>query len=196
MTPAIAAGSRAVNHLAHGCHIRDSAGMTQAVLSGQTPSSTFLARSGGVLIGVLLTFFIAGCGISVPADPDGTLDSVRGETLHVGASPEPGLVELEGEQPRGPLVELTENFAGSIDARVEWTVAGEESLVAELEAGTIDLAIGGFTDQTPWTDRAGMTRGYSSIEGSDQRALVFLTPLGENAFLSELERFLDEEVGS
>lgn len=170
--------------------------MTQSTLSGKIRSSSCLRRSGGALLAVLFTLLVAGCGLTVPADPDGTLGSVRGATLHVGASPEPGLIDLDGEQPRGPLVELTEDFAESIDARIEWTVASEESLVGKLEAGSIDLAIGGFTDQTPWTDRAGMTRGYKSIEGADQRALVFLTPLGENAFLAELETFLDEEVGS
>lgn len=41
-----------------------------------------------------------------------------------------------------------------------------------------------------------MTRGYTAIDGADGRSIVFLVPLGENAFLSELETFLDEEVGS
>lgn len=170
--------------------------MTQSALSREARSSPFLRRSSGALIALLLTFLVAGCGLTIPTDPEGTLDSVTGSTMHVGASPEPGLVGLEGEQPRGPLVDLTEKFAESIDARIEWTVASEETLVTNLEEGSIDLAIGGFTDQTAWTDRAGITRGYKNIEGADQRSLVFLVPMGENAFLAELETFLDEEVGS
>jgi len=138
---------------------------------------------------------VAGCGITIPTDPDGTLESASGSTLHVGVSPEPGLVVLDGDQPRGSLVELTEDFAESIDARIDWTVAGEESLVGGLETGDLDLAIGGFTDQTPWSDRAGMTRGYKKIEGADGRSLVILVPLGENALLTKLESFLDSEVG-
>ncbi len=138
----------------------------------------------------------AGCGITVPTDPNGTLDAVSGGTIRVGASPDPGLVAVAGEQPHGPLVDVTEDFADSIDARIDWTIATEETLVSDLEAGRIDLAIGGFTDKTPWTDRAGITRGYTHVDGADGRSLVFLVPLGENAFLSRLEVFLDGELGS
>jgi len=65
-----------------------------------------------------------------------------------------------------------------------------------LEEGDLDLVVGGLTDQTPWADRVGVTRGYTDIEGADDRAIVMFVPLGENAFLSELEGFLDAEVGS
>lgn len=160
------------------------------------PTIAAARRASAAVIAVFAMLLVAGCGITVPTDPNGTLDSVTGSTLHAGASPEAGLVDTDGEQPQGPLVELVEDFAASIDARVEWTVAAEESLVRELEAGDLDLAVGGFTDQTPWSDRAGVTRGYSNIPGADDRKLVFLVPLGENAFLSSLETFLDEEVGS
>lgn len=148
------------------------------------------------VIAALLAAGLTGCGLKVPTDPDGTLDSITGATLRAGASAEPGLVNADAGVPTGPLVDLVEQFADSIDARVDWTVAAEESLVGDLEDGTLDIAIGGFTDQTPWTDQAGVTRGYQSIDGADGRSLVFLVPLGENALLSELEGFLDEEVGS
>lgn len=39
-----------------------------------------------------------------------------------------------------------------------------------------------------------MTRGYPGIEGAGGRELVMLVPLGENAFLSALETYLDGEV--
>lgn len=145
---------------------------------------------------IVLTVSVSACGITIPSDPDGTLDSVTGSTMHVGISPEPGLVKIDDAGPSGPLVDLTEGFAASIDARIEWTVAAEESLVKGLETGDLDLAVGGFTDQTPWTDRAGITRGYTGISGAGDRSLVFLVPLGENAFLTKLEKFLDEEVGA
>lgn len=138
---------------------------------------------------------LAGCVSEVPGDPGGTLDAVTGGELRVGASPDPGLVDTGGTTPTGPLPDLVTAFADSIDADPVWTVASEETLVTELEDGQLDLLIGGFTDQTPWTDKAGVTRGYTDIAGADGRSVVLLVPLGENAFLSALERFLDEEVG-
>lgn len=63
-----------------------------------------------------------------------------------------------------------------------------------LEEGELDLVVGGMTDQTPWVERAGVTRGYTTIEGADGRSLVMLVPLGENALLFVLEQFLDEKA--
>ena len=143
----------------------------------------------------MLAATLAGCGMSIPADPDGTLDRVSGGELRIGASPDPGLVDVESSTPSGPLPDLAEQFAATLDARAEWTVGSEETLVGMLEAGDLDLIIGGFTERTPWIDKAGITRGYSGIEGADGRKIVLLVPLGENAFLTDLERFLDKEVG-
>jgi ABC-type amino acid transport substrate-binding protein len=142
-----------------------------------------------------ITVVLSGCGVRIPVDPDGTLESVTHGTLNVGISPDSGLATVSGSELRGPLVDIAEEFADSLDARIEWTIGAEETLVTGLEDESLDLAIGGFTDQTPWTDRAGVSRGYTNVEGADGRTLVFLVPLGENAFLSELERFLDEEIG-
>lgn len=138
---------------------------------------------------------LGGCGLSIPADPDDTLDSVTGGVLRVGTSPDGELVEVSQGDPTGTIVDLVDRFADSIDADTEWTVASEETLVTDLEAGDLDLIAGGITPDTPWIDKAGVTRGYRGIEGSDGRELVMLVPLGENAFLSTLETFLDEEVG-
>ena len=143
----------------------------------------------------MLAATLAGCGMSIPADPDGTLDRVSGGELRIGASPDPGLVDVESSTPTGPLPDLAEQFAATLDAEPEWTVGSEETLVGMLEAGDLDLVIGGFTEKTPWIDKAGITRGYSGIEGADGRKIVMLVPLGENAFLTDLERFLDKEVG-
>lgn len=167
--------------------------MTDITQRRATPFARGAAAAAVLAVTALL---ISACGVTVPTDPDGTLDAVTGGTIDVGVSPDPGLVDGRGDEPRGPLVDLVEGFAFSIDARIDWTIASEETLVVGLENGDLDLAIGGFTDQTPWADRAGVTRGYTSIDGSDGRTLVFLVPLGENAFLSDLEAFLDDEVGS
>jgi len=153
------------------------------------------ALCAGLAIGALLA--APGCGLRVPEDPDGTLDRVIGDgVLEVGATVEEGLVE-EGPDgaAEGPLADLAEGFADTVGARVEWTWASEESLVGLLERGRIDLAVGGFTDQTPWVDRVGVTRGYPGVPGAEGRSIVMLVPLGENRLLSALESHLDEEAG-
>lgn len=148
------------------------------------------------LLALTVSAALAGCGISVPADPDGTLQSVAGGELRVGVSPDEGLADISGDTPSGPLIDLVDTFADSLAAEVDWTTGSEETLVVMLEEGDLDLVVGGLTDQTPWIDRVGVTRGYSGIEGADDRAMVMFVPLGENAFLTKLEAFLDREVGS
>lgn len=165
------------------------------VNTSPAPRTRRITRFSSAVAAAALCAALAGCGITVPADPDGTLDEVSGGTLRVGTSPDQGLVESTGGEPSGSIVDLVEDFAGSIDAETEWTVDSEETLVTMLEAGDLDLIAGGITADTPWLERAGVSRGYPGIDGADGREIVMLVPLGENAFLSELETFLDEEVG-
>src|SRR5690606_31974392 len=55
---------------------------------------------------------------------------------------------------------------------------------------------GRLTDATPWADRSGVTRPYAEVRDAvgETHKLVMLVPMGENAFLSELEVFLSQEV--
>ncbi|MGV2984599.1 hypothetical protein ACNPNP_12930 [Microbacterium sp. AGC85] len=153
------------------------------------------ARLRGALLALVMIASLTGCGITVPTDPDGTLHSVTGGELRVGVSADEGLADASGANPTGPLVDLVDGFAASLDAEVDWTVGSEETLVVMLEEGDLDLVVGGLTDQTPWADRVGVTRGYQGIDGAENRAIVMFVPLGENAFLTSLETFLDTEVG-
>lgn len=153
------------------------------------------ARARRVLVILAMSTTLAGCGLTVPTDPDGTLQTVSGGELRVGVAPDEELADVSTAPPTGPLVDLVDEFATSLDAEVRWTVGSEEELVVKVEEGGLDLVVGGFTDQTPWVDRVGVTRGYSGIEGSEGRSTVMFVPLGENAFLSSLEEFLDTEVG-
>lgn len=163
-------------------------------------STRLLRRTLAAATALLLAVGLSACGITVPTDPEGTLDTVTGGQLRVGVSAEPGLVSVDGDDPggapTGSIPTLVSGFADSLDAEVEWTEASEETLVGMLERGELDLVAGGMTDQTLWVDRAGVSRGYPQIDGADGRSLVMLVPLGENAFLSALERYLDERVGS
>jgi ABC-type amino acid transport substrate-binding protein len=140
---------------------------------------------------IVLAVAMAGCGIGIPRDPEGTLDRVRGGELRAGVSPNGEFVTVEGNEPDGSEVAAIEEFAASLDADVTWTIGSEEALVRGLEAGEIDLVAGGLTDQTPWIDKAGVTRPYTETTDAQGKTLkvVMLVPLGENAFLSEVETF-------
>lgn len=150
-------------------------------------------RRRAVLLAGSLAPVVAGlsaCGLSIPTDPDGTLDRVRTDgVLRVGASPRPGWVELpDSGPPRGREADLVAGFADHLGAEVEWTTSGEEHLVTMLEDGSIDLAVGGFTEDNAWADRVGLTRAYAG-------AHVMMVPMGENALQSDLERWLDAQAG-
>ena len=138
--------------------------------------------------------WLAGCGLSIPADPEGTLDRVRGGVLRVGVSPNPPWTVVSGPeaQPACREVELVQGFADGLGARVEWSTGGEEPLMKRLKEGQLDMVIGGLTAKTPWTKHAAVTRPYASATGVDgkRERHVMAARMGENAFLVELERHL------
>jgi polar amino acid transport system substrate-binding protein len=151
-----------------------------------------------LLLLVAATVLLAGCGSLLPddfpTDPDGTLDRVREDgVVRVAASPRAGWVEVGDGPPTGREPELVTAFAESLGAEVEWTVTGEEDLVRLLEEGKIDLAVGGFTDKNAWVDKVGLTRPYVEVDvAGTTEAHVMIVPMGENAWMSRLERWLDE----
>ncbi|MFB9070139.1 transporter substrate-binding domain-containing protein [Citricoccus parietis] len=103
-------------------------------------------------------------------------------------------MDATGAEPTGSEVDLIQAFAEEIDAEIEWTASGEESLITALKTGDVDLMAGGLTDQSPWSSQAALTRSYAEDTGPDGKTvnLVLAVPLGENQMLGELERFLDE----
>ncbi|MFJ4045686.1 transporter substrate-binding domain-containing protein [Microbacterium sp. NPDC089987] len=153
-----------------------------------------MAGAGALLLLVALT----GCGIQMPADPHGSIDRIEGGTLRAGATEQPPWVDVhDAGEPTGSEPELIEEFAAQMDARVEWTTGSEADLLAALERGELDLVVGGFLDDTPWTDRGAVTRPYterSTKHGTQKH--VMIVRMGENALLTELETFLHEEAGS
>ena len=149
---------------------------------------------GAALIGMSLVLGLAGCSQAIPVDPEGTLESVRNNTLRIGLSPNDSLVEIKGSSYQGSEVQLAKDFAQSLGAKAEFIVGGEESLVKKLEEDQVDLVVGGISSKTPWSKKVGMTRPYTQTmdEKGKKEKLVLLVPPGENAFLGELEYFLDQ----
>jgi len=145
---------------------------------------------------VVLLASLAGCA-AIPADAEGTIDRARGGDLRVGVTANPPWADLDGPAPGGSEVDLLEDFADTLDADIEWMPGSEGVLVDALRAGDIDIAIGGFTDDTPWSDDAAPTDVYTEVvndRGVTEKH-VMLTRAGENRLLVELETFLREHGG-
>lgn len=164
------------------------------------------------VLGVVTLGALVAC-TPYPRDPGRTLDLVRerGE-LRIGVSPaDPwtlvGEGALEGAAPIGeadglPLagieVGLARAFAEHLAVEPIWHVDGEAGLVEKVELGQLDLVIAGLTHDTQWSKKVSVTRDYTEAADASgrKRKHVMAVPLGENAFLSELERFLDSRPDS
>jgi ABC-type amino acid transport substrate-binding protein len=146
-----------------------------------------------ILGGVAAVLLLPGCSGPFPADPDGTLQRVTGDTLRVGVTANvPWTATEPGGPPAGLEVDLATEFAETLDARVELTVGSEEDLIGRLESKELDLVIGGFTGKSPWAEQAALTTPYTTVpdEQGKPEPHVMAAPLGENAFLVALETFL------
>ncbi|HEY8465587.1 MAG TPA: transporter substrate-binding domain-containing protein [Solirubrobacterales bacterium] len=104
-------------------------------------------------------------GCDFPADPEGTLDRVRGGTLRVGVvENEPWVVLEPGADPAGVEPELVRRFAERLDADIEWFEGSERELAAAIRGFELDLVIGGLTRSWPYATHAALTRPYVDTE--------------------------------
>ncbi len=144
----------------------------------------------------VVTVLLAGCGVQVPTDPHGTLERVEDGVLHAGATANAPWVEVDPSGiPTGSEPALVQDFAQQLGSEVEWTVGSEAELVAALERGDLDVVVGGFRDDTPWVDKAAVTRPYAETttpDGTEKH--VMITRMGENGFLVALETYLHGAV--
>jgi len=157
------------------------------------PGVSLRARRVGVASALVLSAALSSCA-AVPADTEGTLDRVRDGELRVGITHNPPWTDTSGA-PAGTEVQLVKRLAAELGADVSWTHASEAVLADALHEGDIDLAIGGFTDDTPWTDRAAVTEPYAEARDAAGRVRkhVMLARPGENRMLITLEDFLRDE---
>lgn len=145
---------------------------------------------------VLVLTLVAGCGSGgFPADARGARERIQtSKVMRVGVSHNPPWVVLDGDaDPTGSEPELLTRYAEHLGARVEWTAGSEEGLVADLESGDLDAVAAGVTAKTPWAAEVATTRPYRTITDADggKQAHVLLVTPGENALLTDLERWLD-----
>ena len=141
----------------------------------------------------LFLCLVAGCHF--PDDPDGTLDRVQNGTLRVGLSArEPWTGVVDGK-PAGPEARLVEDLAAELNAKVEWVVGAESDLLTALEQRDLDLVVGGFTNDTPWKERVGLTEPYLKLEDESEHTekhVIAVAP-GENRWLMRVEQFLADK---
>lgn len=130
----------------------------------------------------------------LPKDPHGTLEPVRGGVLDVGLLEDPPWVVVDGEEVSGLDVELVRELAAQLDAEVRFS--RRPDALEALAAYELDLVVGRLDDKDPWRHELGFTRPY--FDGAicvgrhcpKKNKRVWAVPMGENAMLVEVERFL------
>ena len=101
------------------------------------------------LVALLCALSVVACG--VPRDPEGTLDRAGGGEMRVGVSSSDPWTAWSGDEPSGVEVELVKEFAAEIDSEIFWVEGSEAEVIEALEAGELDLVIGGLTSTSPWS---------------------------------------------
>jgi ABC-type amino acid transport substrate-binding protein len=129
--------------------------------------------------------FLSAC--ELPRDPEGTLERIEGGVMRVGVTENAPWTVFEGEEPGGVEVELVRELARDLGAEAELLEGSESDVLMLLEEGALDLVIGGFTEDDPWSSRVSFTQPYVSV-GEDRH--VMAVPHGENAWIVRVERFL------
>jgi hypothetical protein len=133
---------------------------------------------------ILLMMTLAACG-HLPQDPEGTLDRVRRDrVIHVGM-----VLDSSGEDALAwrHVVARIENATGA-SSRVR--TGAIEPLLMDLEAGKLDLVIGGrFDKETPWKTRVTLGPPMRVIRTEiGETALHLATRNGENAWITLVQR--------
>ncbi|QHL86964.1 transporter substrate-binding domain-containing protein [Nibribacter ruber] len=140
-----------------------------------------------------LCWLLAGCE-NYPKDPNDTLAQVTGGTLVVGYSENPPWVTLgPNGHPGGVEADLVRGFAKTIQAQITWKRDTEQNLLEELEEKKLHLVLAGLTDDSPWKSKISFTRPYLE---QGKKKHVFGVVMGENAFVTKLEKYLHQKEDS
>jgi ABC-type amino acid transport substrate-binding protein len=139
----------------------------------------------------LLALAVALGACDLPRDPEGTLERVEGSSVRVGITESPPWTVITEGEPRGVEPALLEELARDLDAEIEWVDGSESEILEEIEEGHVDVAIGGFTADNPWSKKVTFIQPYFTL-GKDEH--VMAVPHGENAWIVRLERFLRSKL--
>lgn len=122
------------------------------------------------------TLLMGGCD-AIPADPDGTLERIRGEgRFRVGLIAST-TAPLAPDRARA-LVDRLSRATGAT-AMVEEGAA--ETMLTRLEEGGLDLVLGEFSERSPWAPKVTVTE---PIAARGPIVLAAAARNGENAWIS------------
>jgi hypothetical protein len=127
---------------------------------------------------------LTACG-GIPRDPEGTSERIgRDRIMQVG------LVDGANSQSIGRLSELIEALSKETGAKPVISRGGQETLLIKLEAGDLDLVLGGrFVEDTPWKTRVtlGPPLASQTVAASKLQEHA-VTRNGENAWIVRVQR--------
>ncbi len=130
---------------------------------------------------------LAACDL--PRDPNGTMNRVRGGTLVVGIVEGSSYASLGASEATGEDADLARRVADTFGAEPRWTRGTADQMVAALDDGAVDLAIGGIPRRAPWTTRVALTASIGGMNlGGERVERAFALPLGENRWMLEVNR--------
>lgn len=137
----------------------------------------------------LLSLGLALGACDLPVDPAGSTERISGGTLRVG--------EITGNdaalQADRAIVAV---LADGLDAEIEIHEGETHDLIHRLEAGEIDIVVGGLPAATPHGDRIGMSREAGPLFWSDaEKRRVLAVRAGENALLLRVNDAIAREEG-
>jgi ABC-type amino acid transport substrate-binding protein len=120
----------------------------------------------------------AGCD-SIPADPDGTLERVRADRLF-----RVGLIASHAPPPNG-AADLLRRLSRATGAKAAVERGPAEALLTRLEEGELDLVLGEFAEQSPWSAQVTLTE---PIGARGATVLAAAARNGENAWIALVHR--------
>jgi hypothetical protein len=132
----------------------------------------------------LMLLGLAGCG-DIPKDPEGTLDRIRSEHLI-----RVGRVEGGSAADATAWRQVLARLEASTGARPVFRSGSLEPSLLELEAGKLDVVVGGrFDEKTPWKTRVTLGPPVGRIETPDGvTASHIVVRNGENAWIMLVQR--------
>ncbi|HEY0132099.1 MAG TPA: hypothetical protein VGB57_11910 [Allosphingosinicella sp.] len=127
----------------------------------------------------LATTLLAASCDSIPADPGGTLERVRGEGLF-----RVGLIASHAPPPE-EAADLIQRLSRATGAKAALERGAAEALLTRLEEGDLDLVLGEFAEKSPWAARVTLSE---PIVATGPHRLAAAARNGENAWIALVHR--------